>query len=73
MNVLSRQRPARSRGRLLSAGQVLEEFFPEECRPSRRWVRENIPGSVKLTRRARPMWYEEDVAEYLYTRREPLP
>lgn len=43
--------PAKSPGRLITDRQVLDDYFPEECRPTARWIREKVPHAIKIGRR----------------------
>lgn len=56
--------PTKGRKRLLTARQLIEEFFPEEAQPTPRWVRENIPGSVRIGRRY--LWDPDLVEDHLF-------
>lgn len=55
--------PEGDRPKPLSAKQVAE-LFPEGAQPSERWVRDNVPGKVKVGG-LRPFWYEHEVFAWL--------
>lgn len=47
---------------LMSAREV-SELWPEEIRPSPRWIIRNVPGKRKLGRK-RPFWYRHEVMDW---------
>lgn len=58
--------PPPDRGRLMTAAQVVRELFPPGT--SERFVQRHVSPSVPIGRRR--FWYELDVKEWIYNRRE---
>lgn len=58
-----------TRGRLLSARQIIARHFADLDRPpSEAWIREHVPHKVRLSHK-RVCWYETDVDAWLNDRR----
>ncbi len=64
MSVVPSAVPAKSPGRLITEHEVLDEYFPEECRPTARWIRENVPHAIKIGRRC--YFGREAVEDFLF-------
>lgn len=63
MNVVRNARTAKPLGRLISEHEVLEDYFPEECRPVLGWIREKVPHALRIG--DRPYFNREDVEDVL--------
>lgn len=56
-----------TKGRILSSEDIAKRW-PEECRPSTRWVSENVPGKHRSG--GKPWWWEQDVDDW-FAEQEP--
>lgn len=59
------------RGPMLSPDAVVREFFTQpdgSAIVSAKWVRENLPGKIRLSH-SKVVWYRDDVLAWLEARR----
>lgn len=64
MNVVPRTAPAKSPGRLITEHEILVDYFPEECCPTARWIREKVPHAIKIGRRH--YFSRQEVEDFLF-------